>query len=287
MDDHYWAREKNNTQAEAEMDKLLGSLNLNTLCKNAACSNISECILHGTATFMILGTSCSRNCVFCTLEKSPQSKPNPVEPENIARAAKTLNLRHIAITSAARDDLPDGGAHHFSKTIAALKATVPETTVEVIVPDFLGNSAALKTVLEANPDILSHSIETVPALYSRVRPKANYARSLELLRLAKVLVPDTCTKSGLMVGLGETEEAVLSAMEDLRSVNCDVLTIGQYLRPSPAHINVAEYITPEKFMFYEKAGKTMGFRHIACGPFIRPFYHSAECLNRRKVPADV
>jgi len=282
MDDYYWPNKKNTLQAEAEMDRLLGSLNLNTLCKNAACSNIGECILHGTATFMILGTSCSRNCSFCTLEKEPQPQPNPVEPENIVKAAKSLNLQHIAITSAARDDLPDGGANHFAKTIAALKLGVPQATVEAIVPDFLGNTAALKTVLTAKPDILSHSIETVPALYSRVRPKANYARSLELLRLTKALSPETYTKSGLMVGLGETEEAVLSVMDDLRLADCDVLTIGQYLRPSPTHFNVAEYITHEQFKFYEQAGKIKGFHHIACGPFIRPFYHSAECLNKRK-----
>lgn len=273
---------KKDPQAEAEMDKLLGALNLTTVCKNAACPNIGECITHHTATFMILGTNCTRACSFCTVKKGVEGLPDPAEPENVARAAKALALQHTALTSAARDDLPDGGAAHFAKTIFALKAALPTSTVEAIIPDFMGNEAALKTLLDAHPDILCHSVETVPALYGRVRPMADYSRSVRLLGTARAMAPDVCLKSGLMVGLGESEDDVLAVMEDLKAAGCDILTIGQYLPPSPAHISVIEYVSQAQFDAYKAAGQVMGFRYVACGPFIRPFHHSADCLSHRK-----
>ncbi len=271
-----WLKVKADPQAVIEMERLLSSLGLTTVCKNAACPNIGECFGRHTATFMIMGANCTRNCRYCKVEKGLPTPLDADEPANVAKAAKALGLTHTVVTSVTRDDLPDGGAEHFAKTILALKNALPDATVEVLIPDFKGEKSALKTVLDAKPDILNHNVETVPSLYSRVRPMAVYTRSLLLLGRAKEFDPTVHTKSGLMVGLGETEDEVLEVMDDLRDVGCDLLTIGQYLQPSPKHLEVAEYIPPEQFEAYKSAGLAMGFRYVASGPFVRSSYHAAE-----------
>ncbi|MEX1308140.1 MAG: lipoyl synthase, partial [Eubacteriales bacterium] len=241
--------------------------------------NIGECFGRHTATFMIMGANCTRNCRYCKVDKGTPTPLDANEPKNLAHAAKALGLKHTVVTSVTRDDLPDGGAEHFAKTILALKSALPESTVEVLIPDFKGDNTALKTVLDAKPDILNHNTETVPSLYSQVRPMAVYARSIQLLKRSKEIDPAIHTKSGLMVGLGETKEEVLSVMRDLRDVDCDLLTIGQYLRPSPKHLDVAEFITPEQFEAYKAEGLAMGFRYVASGPFVRSSYHAAEAIT--------
>lgn len=274
-----WLKVKADPQAVLEMERLLSSLGLTTVCKNAGCPNIGECFGSRTATFMIMGENCTRNCRYCKVEKGAPTPLDKNEPGNVAKAAAALGLKHTVVTSVTRDDLPNGGAEHFAKTIRALKNAMPEATVEVLVPDFLGKKSALETVLDAKPDILNHNVETVPSLYRRVRPMAVYARSLLLLGRAKELNPSIHTKSGLMVGLGETEDEVLSVMDDLTDVGCDLLTIGQYLQPSPKHLAVAEYIPPEQFEAYKSAGLAMGFRYVASGPLVRSSYHAAEAIS--------
>ena len=274
-----WLRVKSDPHAVIEMERLLSSLGLTTVCKNAACPNIGECFGRHTATFMIMGANCTRNCRYCKVDKGLPTPLDPDEPENLARAAKALGLQHTVVTSVTRDDLPDGGAEHFARTIVALKKALRESSVEVLIPDFNGDSDALRTVLDAKPDILNHNVETVPSLFKRVRPKAEYHRSVELLGKSKKFAPDIHTKSGLMVGLGETEAEVHAVMQDLRSVDCDLLTIGQYLQPSAKHLDVVEYITPEQFEAYKEKGLSMGFKYVASGPFVRSSYQAAEAMT--------
>ncbi|MGB9809038.1 MAG: lipoyl synthase, partial [Caldanaerobacter sp.] len=228
------------------MEAFLKNMGLNTVCQSANCPNMGECFARRTATFMIMGNICTRNCRFCAVEKGHPQPLDEEEPGRVAEAARRLGLKHVVVTSVTRDDLPDGGASHFAKTIYELKK-LPGVTVEVLVPDFMGNEEAIRTVVEAKPDVINHNVETVPRLYSRVRPKADYIRSLNLLKKVKELDPLILTKSGIMVGLGETEEEVIEVMKDLRDIDCDMMTIGQYLRPSHKHIEVAEYVTPEQF----------------------------------------
>ena len=272
-----WLKKTINPAAIGEMETLLRSLKLHTVCEGATCPNRGECFKAGTATFMILGDICTRNCRFCAVGKGRPLAPDPEEPRHVADAAEALGLSHIVITSPARDDLPDGGAAHFAASIAMLKSRIPGCTVEVLIPDFQGDADALDTVALAHPDIINHNIETVPSLYAAVRPMARYDRSLELLK--RVGEKGIHSKSGLMVGLGETKAAVLAVMDDLSAAGCRMLTIGQYLQPSRDHLPVAAYITPEQFDDYARIAKEKGFLSVASGPFVRSSYHAAEGMR--------
>ena len=276
----YWLRRRLPDQKVLEqMDSLLRELNLHTVCDSALCPNRGECYKNGTATFMILGNVCTRNCRFCAVKKGVPLPVDSEEPYHIAQAAKRLNLKHIVITSVTRDDLPDGGAGHFAKTIIEIRKLLPESSVEVLVPDFNGSWEALQKIIDVQPEVINHNIETVPRLYPLVRPKAVYKLSLELLRQVKIRNKNIVSKSGIMVGLGEKKEEVIQAMKDLRQVNCDVLTIGQYLRPSPHHLEVQEYIHPDKFEEYRKIGMSLGFKYVASAPLVRSSYHAVEILK--------
>ncbi|KHO62829.1 lipoyl synthase [Thermoanaerobacter sp. YS13] len=263
------------------MEAFLKSMSLNTVCQSANCPNMGECFARKTATFMIMGNICTRNCRFCAVEKGHPQPLDEDEPRRIAEAAQKLGLKHVVVTCVTRDDLPDGGASHFAKTIYELKK-LPGVTVEVLVSDFMGKEESIAQVVEAKPDIINHNVETVPRLYPMVRPKADYLRSLNLLKKSKELNPYIITKSGIMVGLGETEEEVIQVMKDLRSVDCDMMTIGQYLRPSAKHIEVAEYVTPQQFKRYEEIGYELGFKYVASGPLVRSSYHADEGLKVMK-----
>ncbi len=254
----------------------LKELELNTVCEEALCPNLSNCYSHGTATFLIMGDVCTRNCGFCNI---PASRPQALdlsEPERVAEAVERLRLVHVVITSVTRDDLADGGASHYANTIRKIRNRRPEVTIEVLIPDFKGSEEALITVLDAKPDVLNHNIETVPRLYKRVRPQAKHERSLELLKKAKELRPEIATKSGLMVGLGETEEEVIQVLHDLRKVNCELVTIGQYLQPSGTHLEVVEYVLPEQFEKYRLVGERLGFISTASDPLVRSSFNAAE-----------
>ena len=276
----YWLRRKLPDQKVLErMDLLLKELNLHTVCDSAFCPNRGECFKQGTATFMILGDVCTRNCRFCAVEKGEPLPVDPDEPHHIAQAAKHLNLKHVVVTSVTRDDLPDGGAEYFAQTIIEIKKLLPESTIEVLVPDFEGFWEALQIVIDAQPEVINHNIETIARLYNLVRPKAVYKRSLELLRQVKIRDKNIISKSGIMVGLGEEKEEVIKAMKDLREVDCDILTIGQYLKPSPHHLKVSEYIHPDKFEEYQKIGISLGFKYVASAPLVRSSYHAGEILK--------
>ncbi|MCJ7813910.1 MAG: lipoyl synthase [Candidatus Atribacteria bacterium] len=277
----YWLRRKLPDQKVLErMDLLLKELNLHTVCDSALCPNRGECFKKGTATFMILGNICTRNCKFCAVEKGNPLPLDPEEPRHIAQAAKHLNLKHIVITSVTRDDLPDGGAKHFAQTITEVKKILPESTIEALVPDFEGSWEVLQIVIDAHPEVINHNIETVDRLYKLVRPKAVYKRSLELLRQIKIRDKNIISKSGIMVGLGEEKDEVIKAMKDLREIDCDILTIGQYLKPSPHHLKVSNYIRPDEFEAYRNIGMSLGFKYVASAPLVRSSYHAGEMLNK-------
>ena len=256
---------------------LVEDLSLNTVCQSARCPNRWECWSHRSAAFMIAGNRCTRACGFCAVDTSRPLPPDPEEPQRLARAARELGLRHLVITAVARDDLPDGGSTHFARAITAVRSLCPETGIEALIPDFKGNREDLDRVLRAGPDILNHNLETVERLTSRVRFRATYRRSLELLRRARERAHSPLlTKSGLMLGLGETEDEVLRALEDLRGIGCDMLTLGQYLRPSPAHLPVEDYLAPEVFERWGEQARGMGFLHVASAPLVRSSYHAEE-----------
>ncbi|MBK6563318.1 lipoyl synthase [Candidatus Amarobacter glycogenicus] len=255
---------------------LMREQELNTVCEEARCPNIGDCWSRGTATFMILGDTCTRSCGFCAVKTGRPGTLDREEPRRVALAIQRLGLRHAVITSVNRDELADGGAGIFAETIEWSRRLSPDTTFEVLIPDFKGDWAALRTVLGARPEILNHNTETVPRLYSVVRPQARYERSLELLRTARELDPGTLTKSGLMVGLGETSAELLTVFRDLRDSAVDILTVGQYLQPTPAHLPVARYWTPEEFEEVKTAAIAMGFKHVECGPLVRSSYHAEE-----------
>ena len=261
------------------VEELLSGLKLHTVCEQAACPNIGECFCSKTATFMILGNQCTRNCTFCQVSKGEPQTVDPDEPAHVAEAVAQLGLKHVVVTSVTRDDLPDGGASHFEQVIRAVRARCPKTTIEVLIPDFQGSMEALQTVTAAGPTVINHNVETIERLYPQVRPMANYKRSLELLQRVQLIDPDIKTKSGLMVGLGETRGEALEVMKDLRSVDCDFLTIGQYLAPTQAHHPVVEYIHPDIFAQYKNDAEAMGFRYVASGPFVRSSYHAGEALG--------
>ncbi len=274
-----WLKKRVDPAAIMEMEGMLRSLNLHTVCEGANCPNRGECFKNKTATFMILGDVCTRNCRFCAVCKGRPTPLDPQEPDNVATAAKSLGLSHIVVTSVTRDDLPDGGAAHFAQTVRALKEHLPEGTVEVLIPDFRGSLEALQTVIDARPNIINHNIETVPRLYPAVRPMAVYERSLELLQRVKQFGGGIYSKTGIMVGLGETEDEVLTVMDDLIAIGCDLLTIGQYLQPSRDHIEIAEFIHPDQFDAYKRIGLEKGFKYVASGPLVRSSYNAIEGMR--------
>jgi len=253
---------------------------LHTVCESARCPNIGECWERRTATFMILGDICTRACGFCAIKTGRPQELDREEPGRVAEAVASLGLRHAVITSVNRDELPDGGAAIFAETIRRIRALCPGTTIEVLIPDFRGVWWALAQVLEARPEILNHNMESIARLYHVVRPQAKYARSLELLRRAKEMAPDVLTKSGMMLGVGEEPEEIVAAMRDLRAAECDILTLGQYLRPSLDHIPVRRYVSPEEFQELKQIGLEMGFRHVEAGPLVRSSYHADEQAPR-------
>jgi lipoic acid synthetase len=262
----------------ARMKRLVDGLELHTVCESANCPNQGECFAQGTATFMILGDICTRNCTFCAVESGRPLAVDTSEPAHLVEAVKRLGIRHVVITSVTRDDLDDGGAAQFVRCIEAIRACDPSITIEVLIPDFQGSLPILKLVLDSSPTILNHNVETVPRLYPEVRPQARYERSIDLLWRAKTEAPGIITKSGLMVGLGETLPEVIEVMEDLREIECDFLTIGQYLRPSAKHHQVVRFVPPPEFDEYKSLGKRMGFRAVASAPFVRSSFHAAEML---------
>lgn len=259
-----------------EIKSMMRSKTLHTVCEEAKCPNIHECWANRTATFMILGDICTRACRFCAVKTGLPTELDLEEPERVADAALQMGLRHCVVTSVARDDLADGGAMIFAETIKAIRRKLPMCTVEVLIPDFLGREESLSTVLEAKPDILNHNMETVERMSDRVRSKAKYRRSLELLERSKRIAPNIPTKSSVMIGVGEEWDELLQTMEDLRAVGCDIMTIGQYLQPSTTHLAVAKYYTPEQFAMLKDEGMKRGFKHVESGPLVRSSYHAHE-----------
>ena len=300
-----WFKVKANTgEANEAVIRLIRSLNLHTVCEEANCPNAGECFSQKTATFMLLGSQCTRRCTFCAVGKGVPEQPDPNEPHQIAAAVGQLGLRHVVLTTVTRDDLADGGAAHFVATIAAIRTELAlrakkaemagsvgsansidsikfqKPAIEVLISDLQGNWDALQQIIDAEPEVINHNIETVPRLYPSVRPQADFQRSVELLHRVKAARPDILTKSGIMVGLGETETEVVDAMLRLREVGCDLLTIGQYLAPSKQHHPVIEYIHPDQFIRYKTIGEAMGFRHVASGPLVRSSYHAGEAFSK-------
>lgn len=272
-----WLKKKLNADRSklSEIKVMLRSLRLHTVCEEARCPNIGECFASRTATFMILGNICTRNCRFCAVSKGIPGSPDPKEPENISHAVHLLQLRHAVITSVTRDDLNDGGASQFVDVVRELRKNCPDTTIELLIPDLNGNWKALERIVREHPDVLNHNIETVPSLYANVRPGATYERSIGLLRRVKEIDSSIITKSGIMVGLGEGEDEVKSVIDDLIGAGSRMLTIGQYLQPSHKHLPVVEYITPEQFERYRIFALERGFSFVASGPLVRSSYHAA------------
>jgi lipoic acid synthetase len=256
--------------------KLARDLKLHTVCESARCPNRTGCFSEGTATFMILGDVCTRNCTFCAVKYGRPKAPDPQEAGHVVQAVDRLGLRYVVVTSVTRDDLPDGGASQFARTIKALHKHDPDIAVEVLVPDFQGSARALQAVVDAHPAVLNHNIETVPRLYPEVRPQAEYQRSLDLLRQAKLLDSGLLTKSGFMLGLAESREEIIQAMADLRQAGCDLLTIGQYLQPSLQHHRLVRYVRPEEFEELRIVGEKLGFVSVVSGPLVRSSFHAAE-----------
>lgn len=257
--------------------EILRDLALNTVCEEASCPNIGECFNAGTATFLIMGPACTRACPYCDIDFEKKPKPlDPTEPERLAQAVQRMKLNHVVITSVNRDDLHDGGALQFVQCIQAIRAISPNTTIEVLIPDLCGNWNALELILQAQPEVLNHNTETVPRLYRRVRPQGNYERTLELLKRSRQNAPWVYTKSGLMVGLGETDAEIQQAMQDLRAVDCDLLTLGQYLQPSQKHLNVDSFIPPKQFDAWKQFGESLGFLQVVSSPLTRSSYHAEQ-----------
>lgn len=277
-----WLSAKYNKHDVDKLNLMLEKLSLNTVCNEANCPNIGECYQKNTATFLIMGNNCTRHCKFCAVSKEAALPLNPEEPDNVAIASKSLGLKHIVITSVTRDDLADGGAAHYVKTILAVRKALPKSTIEVLIPDLQGKEQSLDKVIAAKPDVVNHNIETVPSFYANVRPEADYRRSLDVIRQVKTKAPGIITKTGIMLGLGETEEEVLKIMDDLVAIKCDILTIGQYLRPSPTHIPVKEFISPEKFDELKRIGEKKGLRYVASSPLVRSSYNALHAIEEIK-----
>jgi lipoic acid synthetase len=257
-----------------QIKRLMRAKALHTVCEEARCPNIGECWKHRTATFLILGDTCTRNCHFCNVKTGRPAPLDPGEPERVAQAVRAMGLRHAVVTSVDRDDLPDGGASVFAAVIRSIRRLQPGCTVEVLIPDFRGRVELLQAVLDARPDVLNHNVETVPRLFRAVQPHCRYAWSQAVLRNAKAFWPQAVTKSGLMVGLGETADEVLDVMRDLRELDVDILTIGQYLQPTRAHTPIARYYTPEEFETFRERGEELGFKWVESGPLVRSSYHA-------------
>ncbi len=260
----------------SRLRQMMRELELNTVCEEAHCPNVGECWEHGTATFMILGDVCTRNCAYCAVTHGRPSRFDPAEPERVGEAVARMRLQHAVITSVDRDDLPDFGAWAFAETIRQIRERLPDCSVEVLVPDFQGREASIDTVLEARPDIYNHNTETVPRLYKRARPGGRYERVMGIFRYVKRTAPLVPTKTGMILGMGETLAEVLQTMRELRDVDVDILTLGQYLRPSTSHIELDRYYAPEEFAELRSAGLDMGFRHVESGPLVRSSYHAWE-----------
>ncbi len=271
-----WIRAKSPNSPEVlRLKEVLREKKLHTVCEEASCPNLGECFGHGTATFMILGDLCTRRCPFCDVGHGKPLPPDPEEPRHLAETIAAMRLKYVVVTSVDRDDLRDGGAQHFADCIRAVRELSPATKIEILTPDFRGRlETALDELAKALPDVMNHNLETVPRLYKAARPGADYAHSLKLLEDFKARHPGIPTKSGLMVGLGETDEEILEVMRDLRAHAVDMLTIGQYLQPSSAHLPLLRYVTPEQFQVFEQAALAMGFRQAACGPMVRSSYHA-------------
>ena len=260
-----------------DLKQILRTRDLHTVCESARCPNMGECWEHRTATFMILGNICTRACGFCAVPSGkPAAPPDEAEPDRVAEAAKQMGLRYAVVTSVNRDDQPDGGAAIFARTITEIRRRVPGCKVEVLIPDFRGHWPALQTLMAARPDVLNHNIETVPRLYRQVRKGAVYERSLELLRRAREMAPEIPTKTGMMLGLGETREEVLQTMEEIAAQGTHILTLGQYLQPTPEHLPIERYVHPDEFAEFKRLGAPMGFKHIESGPLVRSSYHAFE-----------
>lgn len=274
-----WLKVQYDRQAVQEVAELMRDLHLNTVCKEANCPNLGECYRKHTATFMIMGSQCTRNCRFCNVSCGKPQPLDPEEPERVAQAAKKLGLRHVVITQVTRDDLPDGGAGHMAMTVQAVKSACTGMTVEVLISDLKGDPAALQTVLEAEPDVMNHNVEMVKEFYRSVRPQAIYERSLGVLAESKRLFPNILTKTGFMLGLGETAEQVDVLLDDIRKTGCDILTISQYLQPSREHWPLARYVSPEEFAFWKEKAMEKGFRYVASSPLVRSSYRAAEALD--------
>ncbi|SCZ78441.1 lipoyl synthase [Acidaminobacter hydrogenoformans] len=263
-----------------EVERMLAANQLHTVCREANCPNRMECYGNKTATFLIMGPNCTRGCRFCNVTKEAPLCLDPEEPAHVAKAVVELGLKHAVVTSVTRDDLEDGGAAHFVAVIRAIREASPGTSVEVLIPDLRGNWAALEVIMNERPDILNHNVETIERLYPEIRPEAEYSRSLELLQRAKAMQPDILTKSGLMLGLGETEEEVLKLLKDLRAHEVDLVTIGQYLPPSAAHYQVKEYVHPEVFEALAEKGMAMGFQDVSSGPLVRSSYNAGKVYDQ-------
>jgi lipoic acid synthetase len=261
-----------------DVRKLVKQHHLHTVCQSAHCPNIGDCWGQRTATFMILGDICTRNCRFCAVTSGPPQALDRDEPRRVAEAVKKLSLRYVVITSVTRDDLPDGGAAIFAATIREIRKAVPACHVEVLIPDFNGSESAISAVIEASPDVLNHNVETVPSLYPTVRPEADYYRSIKVLQFAKH--QGMITKTGLMLGLEETNDEVVAVMHDLREVDCDIFTLGQYLQPSSAHLPIDRYVSPMEFNQLKNIGKKMGFRHVEAGPLVRSSFHAESSFDQ-------
>lgn len=277
-----WIRVKSGSgQGYHDVKRLLREHKLHTVCEEASCPNIGECFSKGTATFMILGDLCTRRCPFCDVGHGKPLAPDPNEPTHLAQSIAILNLKYVVITSVDRDDLRDGGAQHFVDCLTAIRTSSPHTQLEILVPDFRGRlETALDILAKSLPDVLNHNMETVPRLYKLARPGANYTHSLKLLKDFKMRFPHVITKSGLMLGLGETDEEVLQVMEDMRAHDVEMLTLGQYLQPSDGHLPVLRYVHPDTFKKFEQSALDMGFSHAACGPMVRSSYHADEQAHR-------
>jgi lipoic acid synthetase len=266
----------------AHVRELIESGRLHTVCQEAKCPNIWECFSHRTATFLIMGERCTRNCRFCSVQSGVPEPLDPGEPARVAEAAARMELKYVVVTSVTRDDVPDGGAAHFAATIREIRSRTPGAEIEVLIPDLQGDRTALAVVLGARPNVLNHNIETVPRLYPQVRPQADYRRSLELLRAAADMAPSIPTKSGLMLGLGETSDEVRQTLQDLRAHGCRFLTLGQYLQPSQEHLPVEAYVAPEEFERWRTVALDLGFTHVASAPFVRSSYHAGESFAEVK-----
>lgn len=269
-----------NTEENRKVRSILKEQKLSTICESGRCPNKGECWARGTATYLLMGPLCTRTCKFCSVNKGMPDALDPDEPYRVAEASRQMNLRHVVLTSVNRDDLPDQGANHFARTIAALKELIPDVSVEVLTPDFQGREECVATVLAADPVVFNHNIETVPRLYRKVRPGSKYDRSLKVLEIAKKLRPDIPTKSGIMLGLGETREEIFAVLKDMRAIDVDFLTMGQYLRPSRDQLPVKRYVTPEEFDELGAEAWKLGFKMVHSGPLVRSSYHAEELAEQ-------